>query len=255
MPKINVYLPDDLASSVKSAGIPVSAVCQSALATAVRAVQRTRRMATAIRDPEADPEQLTRIVAEVSTRFTPRLQDSLRLAREASAAMELLSSTHLLLGILDEGDNLAVRLMGALGVDLDDLRVRVGALARGPAPRHPDPPLPSVDAPADTRAGGGLDWPARQALAAAMEAAITLGHNYCGCEHLLIGLIDDQTGGVGDLLQRAGLDANSVRSAVGTATVGFSLARTTLDAADRDMMADLRRRLDRIESRLGPEEG
>src|SRR5690349_8256692 len=34
-PKINVYLPDDLAHEVKASGIPVSAVCQQALADAV----------------------------------------------------------------------------------------------------------------------------------------------------------------------------------------------------------------------------
>ena len=34
-PKINVYLPDDLAAEVKAAGVPVSAVCQQALADAV----------------------------------------------------------------------------------------------------------------------------------------------------------------------------------------------------------------------------
>ena len=34
-PKINVYLPDDLAAEVKASGIPVSAVCQQALADAV----------------------------------------------------------------------------------------------------------------------------------------------------------------------------------------------------------------------------
>ncbi len=38
-PKINVYLPEDLAAEVKAAGIPVSAVCQQALADAVAASQ------------------------------------------------------------------------------------------------------------------------------------------------------------------------------------------------------------------------
>lgn len=38
-PKINVYLPDELASEVKAAGIPVSAVCQQALADAVATSQ------------------------------------------------------------------------------------------------------------------------------------------------------------------------------------------------------------------------
>ena len=30
MPKINVYLPDDLAAAVKAADLPVSAICQKA---------------------------------------------------------------------------------------------------------------------------------------------------------------------------------------------------------------------------------
>ena len=37
MPKINVYLPDDLAAAVKEAGVPVSSVCQQALVEAVLA--------------------------------------------------------------------------------------------------------------------------------------------------------------------------------------------------------------------------
>ena len=45
MPKINVYLPDDLATAVREAGIPVSPVCQKALAEAVRRVGRARKAA------------------------------------------------------------------------------------------------------------------------------------------------------------------------------------------------------------------
>ena len=42
MPKINVYLPDELAVAVKEAQVPVSAICQSALERAVRDVQSVR---------------------------------------------------------------------------------------------------------------------------------------------------------------------------------------------------------------------
>ena len=42
MPKINVYLPDDLADAVKEAGIPVSAICQRSLEQAVRRVVDVR---------------------------------------------------------------------------------------------------------------------------------------------------------------------------------------------------------------------
>jgi post-segregation antitoxin (ccd killing protein) len=44
MPKINVYLPDDLAEAVRDAGVPVSAVCQRALEQAVRRVTAVREL-------------------------------------------------------------------------------------------------------------------------------------------------------------------------------------------------------------------
>ena len=61
-PKINVYLPDDLAAEVRSAGIPVSAVCQQALADAV-AQAMTGRTAT---DEVAGPTD------DLSSSFTKR---------------------------------------------------------------------------------------------------------------------------------------------------------------------------------------
>jgi ATP-dependent Clp protease ATP-binding subunit ClpC len=47
MPKINVYLPEDLAEAVREAGVPVSAVCQRALEQAVRRVTAIRETAVA----------------------------------------------------------------------------------------------------------------------------------------------------------------------------------------------------------------
>ena len=42
MPKINVYLPDELADAVRDAQVPVSAICQTALEHAVREVSALR---------------------------------------------------------------------------------------------------------------------------------------------------------------------------------------------------------------------
>src|SRR5689334_2766776 len=47
MPKINVYLPDELAEAVKEAGLPVSAICQRALEQAVRRVTAIRETSLA----------------------------------------------------------------------------------------------------------------------------------------------------------------------------------------------------------------
>ncbi len=57
VPKINVYLSDDLAAAVREAGISVSPVCQQALAEAVRAVRASREASSAIRARGFDPGQ------------------------------------------------------------------------------------------------------------------------------------------------------------------------------------------------------
>ena len=64
MPKINVYLPDDLAAAVRDAHVPVSAVCQNALERAVRDVTSLR---ATDRPPPADHPGLGTFA-----RFTPR---------------------------------------------------------------------------------------------------------------------------------------------------------------------------------------
>ena len=54
VPKINVYLPDDLADAVKEMGVPVSAICQRALEASVRRVTAIRQ-ATLGQVPPDDP--------------------------------------------------------------------------------------------------------------------------------------------------------------------------------------------------------
>ena len=61
MPKINVYLPDDLAAAVRAAGLPVSPICQQALAEALRMMEAARAGIEVIRDPGFDPGKHPRI--------------------------------------------------------------------------------------------------------------------------------------------------------------------------------------------------
>src|SRR5215471_4314947 len=84
MPKINVYLPDELAAAVKAAGVPVSPVCQKALAEAVQAVTLARQAIAAIRDPDLEPARLTQVGGRLGERMTARLVDVLDRAAEAS---------------------------------------------------------------------------------------------------------------------------------------------------------------------------
>src|ERR1700681_4714626 len=99
MPKVNVYLPEELAAAVRDAQVPVSAICQSALERAVRDVSVLRGSDDApTQEPAYGP----------FTRFTGRARTAIACAQ--TQALEhnhnYVGTEHLLLGVLDEGANL-----------------------------------------------------------------------------------------------------------------------------------------------------
>ena len=55
---------------------------------------------------------------------------------------------------------------------------------------------------------------AKKAIEIANEAAIELGHNYIGTEHLLLGLIREGEGVAAKVLENLGVDLNKCRSNV-----------------------------------------
>jgi ATP-dependent Clp protease ATP-binding subunit ClpC len=55
---------------------------------------------------------------------------------------------------------------------------------------------------------------ARKALALANEAARSFGHEYVGTEHILLGLLEERSGGVPEVLATFGVDAGRVRSEI-----------------------------------------
>jgi Clp amino terminal domain, pathogenicity island component/UvrB/uvrC motif len=59
--------------------------------------------------------------------FTPRAKKSLELSLREALQLEhaYIGTGHLLLGLIHQGDNVAVRILGDFGVDLKDLRARV----------------------------------------------------------------------------------------------------------------------------------
>jgi len=105
VPKINVYLPDDLAAAVKEAGIPVSSVCQQALAEAVAAVS----VAPAAGGDAVDTPGWNR--------FTARA----RAAVQAAVAADRPTTTDLLAAVVDGGDNLALSVLTSVDVEPADL--------------------------------------------------------------------------------------------------------------------------------------
>src|SRR5262249_7303640 len=106
MPKINVYLPDDLAEAVREAGNPVSAVCQ-------RAVEQAVRRVTAIRETALTGLTAADLAARL-TQFTARARDVLRIAVERASGAPAVGSGHILAGLLAEGNNMGLLVLRSM---------------------------------------------------------------------------------------------------------------------------------------------
>jgi ATP-dependent Clp protease ATP-binding subunit ClpA len=233
VPKINVYLPDELAEAVKEAGLPVSVICQRALEIAVRKVtgiRETLKLDLSVDDPAAKLANFT-----VKSRAAVTL--AITRARDGGAAM--IGTEHLLGGILDEGTNLALQVLRALEIEPDDVREDLAA-------------RPAGDGAADGEiAGQRLAASTAEALKLALNEAIGLGHNYIGCEHLLLGLINEPDGAAGEILRARGAEPRLAKRAVTATLSGFVYAKA--QAGADPLPAALRKfgeRLDRLEERM-----
>ncbi|MDH6109809.1 ATP-dependent Clp protease ATP-binding subunit ClpA [Kitasatospora sp. MAP12-15] len=213
MPKINVYLPDDLAEAVKETGVPVSVVCQRALEQAVRRVAAMRQALLA--------DAGNGLGAAALERFTDRARSVLKRAAERAAAERAnaegagtgpIATEHLLDGILAEEGNLALLVLRAMEIDPAQLARELRALP--------------ARAPGAVAGAGRFSAPAAAALELAVTEAVSLGHNYVGCEHLLLGLAAEPDGAAGELLRGLGCEVRAVRRAVTAALAGFALHAT-----------------------------
>src|SRR6202012_3435525 len=158
VPKINVYLPDDLAETVKEAGVPVSAICQAALEQAVRRLTTIRQLVASDLDSDTLGSRLPR--------FTDKALTAFRLAAEQAraAGVPLVGTEHLLGGLLAEGSNLALPVLHAMDIETSAIKAELGRAAAGSHPGGPD-------------AGRQISGPLGTALVGAVAAANALGHN------------------------------------------------------------------------------
>jgi ATP-dependent Clp protease ATP-binding subunit ClpA/post-segregation antitoxin (ccd killing protein) len=243
MPKINVYLPDELAEAVKELGLPVSPICQQALEGVVRRVQSietTGKLDLTVDDPAA---KLTNFTAKART----VVNLAIRQARDSGVPK--ITTEHLLEGLLDEGTNLSLEVLRSLEIEPDDLREDLAAL----------PPL-ADNAPTEGDEIGGrqLDPSTTEALKQALRTALTFAHNYIGCEHLLLGLINEETGRAGEVLRARGAEPKLARRALAATLSGFVYAKSRTESGGADQakaivaaLAKIGERLDRLEARVG----
>ncbi|MGA3215645.1 MAG: Clp protease N-terminal domain-containing protein [Acidimicrobiales bacterium] len=135
-------------------------------------------------------------------RFTDRARRVIVVAQEEAQKLnnDFIKPEHLLLG-LAQGDGVAAKALGQLGVSLETLRAKVEQ---------------TLERSKTDRRGSKIPFSpkAKRALELSLREALRLGHNYIGTEHLMLGtlrVVDDDDGAVSRLL---GVEADDVRSRV-----------------------------------------
>ena len=171
-------------------------------------------------------------------RFTERARKVIILAKEEARRFnhDYIGTEHILLGLIREGEGVAAAVLQKMGVSLENIRIEIEKLVQ------PGPTTQIIgDIPFTPRA--------KKALELSAEEARSLGHNYIGTEHLLLGLIREGEGIASQVLLNLGMDLNTVRNEVmellGSALPGGMGAQAqqaksktpALDAFGRDLTA------------------
>ena len=141
--------------------------------------------------------------SEMLGKFTERARKVMSLANQEARSFdhEFVGTEHILLGLVREGDGVAVNVLLNLGVDL----ARVGHEVEKLIKRGPDAVAPG-ELPETPRAKKVLDC--------ALDEAHTLRHYYAGTEHLLLGLMRERDGIAACVLTALGLRLKDVRAEV-----------------------------------------
>ena len=148
-------------------------------------------------------------------RFTERARKVIILAKEEARRFnhDYIGTEHILLGLIREGEGVAAAVLEKMGLDLQTIRLEVEKVVQ------PGPTTQILgDIPFTPRA--------KKALELAAEEARSLGHNYIGTEHILLGIIREGESVASQVLLNLGLDLervkNEIMSVLGAATPGFS---------------------------------
>ncbi len=145
-------------------------------------------------------------------RFTLRAREAFRAATTEAHALghAYVGTEHVLLGLFTPPGSIAAHLLAGAGLTHDAVVEQVVARApRGAGPGSGAGTLP-------------LTPRAVSVLGGVLSSALSLGHNYIGTEHLLLGLHREPEGIGAQILVEAGLDAEAARSRIVAVLSGFT---------------------------------
>ncbi len=140
---------------------------------------------------------------ELWQRFTSRARRAVLMAHDEAQrmGMQLISTEHLLLGLMRLREGVAAEIMESLGLDLERLRSELRRQMEGET---------TGEGPADVQ----FTPEAQRVLQRAYAEARQLGDYHIGTEHILVGLLREGRGAAYRLLRRHGADLPMVRQAL-----------------------------------------
>jgi len=141
-------------------------------------------------------------------RYSKRAQSVIRFANQEAARLghDHISTGHLLLALIREGEGTAITFLKDANVDLEKMKAELESIM-------------------ENRGRGSvigqlqLTGRANTVLELAAEESQNMGHKYIGTEHLLVGLIREREGVASKTLTRFGVDLDRARSAAQTIAV------------------------------------
>ncbi|MEC7274275.1 MAG: ATP-dependent Clp protease ATP-binding subunit, partial [Verrucomicrobiota bacterium] len=140
---------------------------------------------------------------EPMNNFTPRAQQVLALARKEADRFHhnYVGTEHLLLGLINLGQGVAVNVLQKMGLDLQTVRSAVEKqVGTGPESK------PSGNIPYTPRV--------KKVLALAGKEAKALNHSYVGTEHILLGLLREGEGVAARVLKSLDVDIDRCRNEI-----------------------------------------
>jgi ATP-dependent Clp protease ATP-binding subunit ClpC len=138
----------------------------------------------------------------VFERFTEQARRVVVLAQDEARALEhnYIGTEHILLGLLRMNEGLAARALESLEVTVEEVRAQV-ALIVGQGDEVTAGQIPFTPR-------------AKKVLDLALREALSLGHDYIGPEHILLGLVRENQGLAARILLDLGADAEKVRDEI-----------------------------------------
>src|ERR1700716_4071762 len=139
---------------------------------------------------------------ELFERFTERARQVVVLAQDEARALKhnYIGTEHILLGLLREEEGLAARVLESLDITVEEVRAQVVRIVGS------GEEVTSGQIPFTPRA--------KKVLELALREALSLGHNYIGTEHILLGLVRENEGVAARILLDFDADSEKIRNEV-----------------------------------------